>query len=361
MAGSCTRRASFTRGRRWITACTPASVVLPMPPLSWMVSTVGASSLAPAPPSCTRWRLATSSRACTISHPNPMRMYAATFGWLANPASVLFELAVVRPLVLVPASLLVNDGDDAVHVREILQYPARLDPLGDVLAGAGRAVHRADDGDVIPRAVPPVGRPVRAAVEPHEAQVVGRRGERGGQVRAEGVVPRERLRLHVLHVDVFADGNRPGREPDHLPELEYRVPLLDRPDGELVPHLHPARHGHGAAVEVEGGAGGDAAGGDGDVVGRAEVDGVLAERDGRHRGNLRGEDTDMVSAGTGWRTARCQPAGGFWKSNHRPADAGPFAFHRTKNTAGVRSRARSGATWASPNRALNTPWWRVSG
>src|SRR5262249_33488978 len=62
------------------------------------------------------------------------------------------ELVVVGAVVLHGTASLVRDGDNAVHVRVLAKQVRCPDALGDVFAGAGRAVDGADDGNVIPRA-----------------------------------------------------------------------------------------------------------------------------------------------------------------------------------------------------------------
>ena len=206
-----------------------------------------------------------------------------------EPGERPVELAVVRAVVLHRAALPVDDRHHPVHVRVVLQEPQLADPVGDVLAGTRRAVHRADDREVVAGAVAEVVGLARAAVEAHERAVLGRRRQRGGRRRGMGIVPLERAELHVVDVDVLARGDGPAGEPDHLPVLRDRVALLDRPDGELVAHLDRRGQLEGGPVEVQLGAGRDGLGGDGDVVLRAEVDGVVGQRRGGHRcGSLRG-------------------------------------------------------------------------
>ena len=74
-------------------------------------------------------------------------------GMLGETGQRAVELVVVGPVVLHGAAGLVRDGHDAVDVRKLLEQVGAAEALGDVFAGAGRAVDGADDGDVIARAV----------------------------------------------------------------------------------------------------------------------------------------------------------------------------------------------------------------
>src|SRR6185312_9224049 len=118
-------------------------------------------------------------------------------------------------------------------------------------------VHGADDGDVVAGAVAEVVRLVRAAVEAHEGAVIGGRRQRGRHLRSERIIALERTELHVVDVDVFADGDGPAGEADDLAVFGNGVAFLDRPHGELVPHLDGRGQLDGAAIEEQLRAGGD--------------------------------------------------------------------------------------------------------
>src|SRR5947207_5053923 len=95
------------------------------------------------------------------------------------------ELVVVRAVVLHGAAGLVGYRHHAVHVGVLLEEVGGAELLGDVLAGAGGAVDRADDGDVIARAVAAV-----AAVVAHPGARLPR-GRRWRTISAEGVIALE--------------------------------------------------------------------------------------------------------------------------------------------------------------------------
>ncbi len=80
-------------------------------------------------------------------------MYAADVRMAGESRQRAVELLVIGSVELHPATLAVDDGDDAIHVREVLQNARLAHAVGDVLARARGAVHGADDGEVVPRAV----------------------------------------------------------------------------------------------------------------------------------------------------------------------------------------------------------------
>ena len=89
---------------------------------------------------------------------------------------------------------------------------ARLaNAIGDVLARARRAIHGADDREVVARTVAEVVGFARAAVEAHEGAVLGRRRQRRGHLGGVGVVALERAELDVMNVDVLARRDRSVR------------------------------------------------------------------------------------------------------------------------------------------------------
>ena len=70
-----------------------------------------------------------------------------------EPGQGAVELFVVGSVVGHRTAVLVDDRDHPVHVRVLVQNAEGPDPLRHVLAGRGRAVDGADDGDVVARAV----------------------------------------------------------------------------------------------------------------------------------------------------------------------------------------------------------------
>ena len=68
-------------------------------------------------------------------------------------------------------------------LRKLLEQIGAMEALGDVLAGAGRAVDGADDGDVIASAVALMFRPIRPAIEAEEGTIFSGGGRGGGQSR----------------------------------------------------------------------------------------------------------------------------------------------------------------------------------
>src|SRR5581483_8781013 len=156
-----------------------------------------------------------------------------------EPGQGAVELPVVRAVVLHGAALLVHDRHHAVYVRIPIEQAAGADALANVLARTRRAVHRADDGDVVARAVAQVVRPLGAAVVALEgARLGGRRRRRA--VAAEGVVAVEGVGPDVVDVDVSAGGDVLAGEADDLAVLAHGLAGRDRPHGQLVPQTDPA-------------------------------------------------------------------------------------------------------------------------
>ena len=94
---------------------------------------------------------------------------------IGKPRQHALEDLVVGPFEGQPAAPFVGDGEHAVDVGKILAPGAVAKPVGDVARRARRAVHRADHGDVIPRADPAVGPQVAA-----ETSVAGPAGDGAG-------------------------------------------------------------------------------------------------------------------------------------------------------------------------------------
>ena len=93
-------------------------------------------------------------------------------GMMGETREHALEDLVVGPFERQPATPFVGDGEDAVDIGEIPPPGAVAESVGDIPGRAGRAIHRADHGDVVPRADPSVGpekapkrpRPVRPGV-----------------------------------------------------------------------------------------------------------------------------------------------------------------------------------------------------
>ena len=78
-------------------------------------------------------------------------------GMVGETRQHALEDLMVGPLEGQSATPLVSDGEDAVNVGEILAPGAVAKSVRDVARRARRAIHRADDRDIIPGAHPAVG------------------------------------------------------------------------------------------------------------------------------------------------------------------------------------------------------------
>src|SRR5689334_15321108 len=87
---------------------------------------------------------------------------------LGEPGQSAVELIVIGPIILHGAAGFVSDRHDAVHIGVIAEKSSLFDSVRNVLAGAGGAVDRADDGDVIACSESAV-----AAIEAHEVVRLG--------------------------------------------------------------------------------------------------------------------------------------------------------------------------------------------
>src|SRR5262249_30287347 len=110
-------------------------------------------------------------------------------------------------------------------------------PVGNILARAGRAVHRAEDRDVIAGAVAAL-----AAVIPLEIPQLGRWRGRRRAVAAESVVAFEGVGRHVVHVDVAARGDLLAGKADNLAVLVDRGAFRDSAQSDLVTHADAPVH-----------------------------------------------------------------------------------------------------------------------
>jgi hypothetical protein len=185
---------------------------------------------------------------------------------IGEPGEDALELPVVGPLELEAASPLVGDGEDAVEVRIISPPGAVPEPIGDVLRDAGRAVHRADDREIVPRADPAIG--PEDAGEGAEAVGDGRLGTLGG----EGVVALEQVGPDVLDVDPGPGGDIRRGEADNLAVLEHGLALRDVDHGELVPRPDRLPSLDLQAVDGHGGPLGNPPSRDRHIVARSQPD-----------------------------------------------------------------------------------------
>src|SRR5262249_60543014 len=119
----------------------------------------------------------------------------------------------------------VDDRQDAIDVRILVQQSACPHSLRNVLAGAGRAIDGADDGDVIARAVALMLGPIRTAVVALEVTRLRRAPRVSGAwyFRAEGVVTLEGVGSHIVDVDERPGGDVAGGEADDLAVLQHRL------------------------------------------------------------------------------------------------------------------------------------------
>src|SRR5579884_4413914 len=116
----------------------------------------------------------------------------------------------VGSVVLHRAALLVRDGNHAVHVGIGVQQSRVTNLVRDVFAGAGRAIDRTDDGNVIAGAKAAV-----ATVIAHEVARLGRFGWRR-TVLAKGVVTLELVGRDVMDVNVGTGRDVRAGEADDL-------------------------------------------------------------------------------------------------------------------------------------------------
>ena len=196
---------------------------------------------------------------------------------LRKPRENMFELAVVRAIVLVSATLLVNDRQYTIDVGKVLENVHRADPLGDVFARACGTIHRADNRKVIACPVALMGCAIRAAVVAHECAKLGRWWEWSREVGTVRIVAFERRDFDVVHVNVIARFDVLAGEADDLAELGDRVAFLDPVDGELVAHFDRGRDLESATVELDLDTRRNRRPGHGDVVGWSKVNGELGE------------------------------------------------------------------------------------
>src|SRR5262249_39390225 len=153
----------------------------------------------------------------------------------------------------------------AVHVGVAAQQIGRTESFGDVLAGTGRAIHGADDGDVVARAV--------TAVTPVVAHEVARRcGQRSGRaIAAEGVIALEGISADVMDVDMAACRDVFAGKADNLPVFVDRFAALDVAQSNLVPQADALAEGKRRCVELKLGTGRKVSRGHGDVIFRAQL------------------------------------------------------------------------------------------
>src|SRR5207249_942 len=104
------------------------------------------------------------------------------------------ELVVIGPVILHRAAGFVRDRHHTVHIGIIAQQSSFFDSVRNVLAGAGRAVDRADNRDVVAGPITAI-----AAIEAHKVTLLGRRWWRR-TISTEGVIALEGLGRDVMHM-----------------------------------------------------------------------------------------------------------------------------------------------------------------
>ena len=138
------------------------------------------------------------------------------------------------------AAMAVDEGHDAVDRRIIVEDAGAVEGVGDEARHRGRAVHRGEDADIVPR--PDLA--VRALVALEGAAL----GERQHMLRLGGlgelVVAGEIVDAAIVLVDVLARPDRHLGEADDLPEFPDRLALGDRHRRHLVALRHPAHRRH---------------------------------------------------------------------------------------------------------------------
>src|SRR5207237_10415394 len=98
-----------------------------------------------------------------------------------------------------------------------------------VLARASRAVHGANNCDVVPRAVAAI-----PAIIALEESRFSRRRWRWWTITAKGVIALESSRAYVVNVNMAAGRNVFPGEDDNLSVLVDRFALIDIVEGDLV-------------------------------------------------------------------------------------------------------------------------------
>src|SRR5262249_12942045 len=148
------------------------------------------------------------------------------------------ELMMVRPVVLHRAALLVHDRQHAVDIWKSVQHTPGSQALGDVFARARRAVHGADDREVVARAVAQVLGSIRSPFVPHEEARLERASgvSLGRNFTAKSVIALESVGADVVDMDVIARRNIAGREADDLAVLQDGLARADRGERDLVAH-----------------------------------------------------------------------------------------------------------------------------
>src|SRR5262249_4276387 len=149
-------------------------------------------------------------------------------GVLGEAGQRAVKLVVVRPVVLHRAAAFVCDRHDPIDVRIFLEQVGRVEPLRNVLAGAGGTVHRADDGDVVARAIAAI-----ATVVAHPRARIGARRRRR-TIAAESIIALEGLGTDVVDVNVLAGGNVFVGKANDLPIFGDSFAFFDEPQGKLV-------------------------------------------------------------------------------------------------------------------------------
>ncbi|MNN27131.1 hypothetical protein D3C81_1406570 [compost metagenome] len=140
----------------------------------------------------------------------------------------------------------VGQGDHAIDVgvgRQRLGVDVAAKVVSDRPCHRGRAVHRGEDADVVARGYPAIG-----AHDTHEGIVVGRLLAFG--IDAEGVVAGKFAHRQIVHVHMFACGDRLARETDDLPIAAQGLARAKRAGSHLVARRDRLAH-HDALVQQQ--------------------------------------------------------------------------------------------------------------
>ena len=141
-------------------------------------------------------------------------------GMLGETGERSSQQLMLIPSVVVRAAFFVGECDDSVDVWVGVE-DRLIEVGGDVFGTRCRAVHRADDADVIPSR----DAPVRSNDALKSA--TGNWVRIGGNLRSERVVQVEFSRSHIVSVYPLPRSDVLRREADHLSELANRLSRLD--------------------------------------------------------------------------------------------------------------------------------------
>src|SRR5579875_37604 len=209
-------------------------------------------------------------------------------GMLGKAGQCTVELMMVGSIVLHGAAALVCDGHHAINVGIVPKQISGTDTLGDVLAGAGRAVDRADDGDVVARAVTAVA-PVVAHPVTHGDGAGGirpRRNRRRWTIAAKTIISLESSSRDIMNVDPFPRFDVLAGETDDLAIFGDGFAFVDPAQGDLVSQRNTLRQGKRNALVFKTGTGWQRTGSDSGVVLRPQMNSDLRKSRARHESML---------------------------------------------------------------------------